>query len=348
MNWTDSDLVLRGIHYKVSRRLTFSKPGGGGEIYAAAVNGEQVCLGLPSPSAEALTPAEAEHIQGLSLEGYLPVRALDWWQGQPVFSFGAVQLTPLDQTRREPDWSQQWVVEQVERLALAIDRCPARLDSAARVQLGRIVLVEPGRNLLLLPPLRLNRAAAAKAEDIRQLALVAAWLLTGAWLNGAPEDAHFINRAAAGQPFVFHAAWKPGLFTRELQIEVEINSARSDVFHRALTSLQAQRIEVSHTMVSLPFIVAAAFTRLSLAAALMLTLTRINRSTGRRRPVLTVRRRPGRGGEEPVVSSGSKVVLVLLGVLAAGLVLLSLTNGDWAPAAAAGPGIVAAIWSIAS
>ncbi len=185
MSWIGQDIELRGVRYAISYRVTFSKPGGGGELYAASAAGATIYLGLLSPGGETLTPAEAEHIQGLSQEGYLPVRALDRWQGQPVFIFGAVQLTPLDQARRESDWSQQWVVEQMERLALAIDRCHERLDSAARVQLGRIIVVEPGRNLLLMPPLRLNRTAAAKAEDIRQLALVAAWLFTGAWL--APE-----------------------------------------------------------------------------------------------------------------------------------------------------------------
>lgn len=65
-------------------------------------------------------------------------------------------------------------------------------------------------------------------------------------LNGTPEEAHFLNQAFPGStPLLYRVSWEPGLFTRNLRVQVFTNSSRSNALAESivLTSLSALEAE---------------------------------------------------------------------------------------------------------
>jgi len=179
MTWPSRELELPKATYRISRALTSDAPEAG-TLYRALASGGFVYLGLLPEDAAAVRSAEAAQIQALSRKGaFLPARQVIWYGAQSAFLFAGLRPVPFAQAASGPARSAEWAVNEVTRLAEAVDRFQAKLDSAAWLRPGRVVALEPDGHLALVPPMRLDRDPAARQEDVHQLALLAAHLLTG-------------------------------------------------------------------------------------------------------------------------------------------------------------------------
>jgi hypothetical protein len=67
-------------------------------------------------------------------------------------------------------------------------------------------------------------------------------------LNGDPERAHFLNKAFPGQPVAFQAAWRQGFFTRDLQVRIFLNSARSNALAEAISFTSQALLDATFTL----------------------------------------------------------------------------------------------------
>jgi hypothetical protein len=67
-------------------------------------------------------------------------------------------------------------------------------------------------------------------------------------LDGPPERAHFLNRAFPGQPIAFQATWRQGFFTRDLEVRIFLNSARSNALAEAISFTSQALLDATFTL----------------------------------------------------------------------------------------------------
>lgn len=67
-------------------------------------------------------------------------------------------------------------------------------------------------------------------------------------LNSSPEAAHFLNKAYAGSLLVFQTTWRPGLWTRELQVNILVNPVRSDAIGEIFALASSGVIDARYTL----------------------------------------------------------------------------------------------------
>lgn len=153
-------------------------------------------------------------------------------------------------------------------------------------------------------------------------------------LSGDPTSGHFLNKIFPDLQLLFNARWRPGLFVRELEVNVTLNPSRSGALAQALAAVTRgllqtqfvlvlpgrviatngqsvnentvnwaidptlpQHLQATVRAVSVPFIVALIFTLGALAVAAFIFSTR--------RQAAGVRGRPPRPVARPTAGSGA-------------------------------------------
>lgn len=164
-------------------------------------------------------------------------------------------------------------------------------------------------------------------------------------LSGDQTSGHFLNKIFSDSQLIFNARWRPGLFVRELQVDVTLNPSRSGALAQALAAVTRsllqthftlvlpgrvtatngqsvnentvnwtidptlpQHLQATARVVSVPFIVALVFTLSALAVAALISTRRRAAGVRGRLPRPVARPTAGSGAPQRTASPSRPVV----------------------------------------